>query len=411
MPLLSHEVMREREMTLRSLAVIAAAVFTALGASAQTYTVIDRTPVGWTEAFFNGAGGSQGVGTGSFPVDVPGIPDARATHAFVWDNAAQSFADLHPGDAWSGSFAFDASAGQQVGFGFTSGPNIALLWTGSAESFITLDTPGTVSTVALATDGITQVGSALTRNSPDESRAFLWNGTAASGRELAFPNGFAASVASGVRGSAIVGTGDDENFFQAGLYWANDSASPIIVRPNGFEETRLNDVDGNLALGSGFGTPTDFQRHAFLWDVNSIENGLDLHPTDSIYTFSDANALLPANESFQSGVQVGIAAFENDNFEFIEHAAVWFGSAESFIDLHDAVVDSLGPEFRFSRATGIGEDGTIYGTATDGLGSFRAVQWNIIPSPSSALICLIAAGTLGARSRSRSSSRTSPHAA
>lgn len=380
-------------MSHRLSAALATLALSGFGASAQPYVASDRTPNGWIEGFFNGGGGSQGVGFGSFPIDVPGIPDARATHAFVWDNATQSHADLHPGDAWSGSFALSASGGQQVGFGFTSGPNIALLWTGSAESYITLDTEGTTSTVANATDGFSQVGSALTRESPGESRAFIWNGTAASGRELPFPAGFNASVASGVRGSAIVGTGDDENYFQAGLYWASDTSSPIVVRPQGFEETRLNDVGGGLALGSGYGTPTDFQRHAFLWDVTDIENGLDLHPTDPTYTFSEANAMLPASESFSGGVQVGIVAFENDNFEFIEHAAVWFGSAESFLDLHQSVVDALGPDFRFSRATGIGEDGTIYGTASDGLGASRAVQWTIVPAPGTTL-GLIAGGTL-----------------
>lgn len=379
--------------------VIAVAALAAIAAAAhaQNYTLHNLTPAGYLEGFFLGAGGQYAVGYGDFPnLDIP-IPDARYVHAFVWDQAAQAMTDLDPNNEFSGSFAIGAGGGQQVGYAFIGGGNFAMLWSGTAASAVRLDTVGTISTVARGTDGSRQVGYAITTQSGGDSRAMIWHGTAASGRQLAMPDSFNSSTANVIRAGRIVGTGEDQDYFQAGLYWADEKSDAQVIRPDGFEETRLSDVSGDWVLGSGYGEPTNYQRHAFLWNVNDTENGIDLHPTDSVYTFSEANAMTGASARFATGVQVGVVAYENDSFQFVEHAAVWFGSSDSFIDLHAMVVASLGAEFQWSSATGVDEYGNIYGTAHDGQGNFRSVQW-AVPAPGVATLGL-AALTLGARRR------------
>lgn len=350
-------------------------------AAAGNYTLVDLTPSNYLEGFFQGAGGTFGVGNGSFLLPDPPFPDARGSRAFVWDQSTGTMTDLDADGVYSATFAFGAGGNQQVGYGFTSGPNIALLWTGSTSSTVQLNTQGTLQTVAYATDGFTQVGSAITAKSLGESRAWMWNGTAESGRQLTHPDTFNASLAAKVRNGRVVGTGDDINYYQAGLYWASEDADVVVIRPEGFEETRLVDLDGDWAAGSGYGEATDFQRHAFLWNVNDPSESISFHPTDPAYTYSEINGLLPSSASFANGVQIGIVGFVNDNFELIEQAAVWFGSADSFINLHALVEAQFGSDFRFSKANGIDEYGNIYGTAFDGMGNFRSVQWRVVPTP------------------------------
>lgn len=377
------------------LTIAALSAFTSL-AAAQNYTLVDLTPPGYLEGFFQGAGGTFGVGNGSFLLPDPPFPDARGNRAFVWDQSTGTMTDLDANGVYSATFAFGAGGNQQVGYGFTSGPNIALLWTGSTSSTVQLNTQGTLQTVAYATDGSTQVGSAITDKSLGESRGWMWNGTAESGRQLAHPDTFNASLAAKVRNGRIVGTGDDINYFQAGLYWANADADVVVIRPDGFEETRLIDIDGDWAAGSGYGQATNFQRHAFMWNVNDPTESISFHPTDPNYTFSEINALLESSDVFADGIQVGTAGYLNQDFELIEQAAVWFGSAESFINLHSFVEAQFGSSFRFSKANGIDEYGNIYGTAFDGMGNFRSVQWTV-PAPGS----MVAFGAFGLLARRR----------
>ncbi|MBX9735676.1 MAG: hypothetical protein K2X32_02015, partial [Phycisphaerales bacterium] len=70
--------------------------------------------------------------------------------------------------------------------------------------------------------------------------------------------------------------------------------------------------------------------------------------------------------------QVGIASINDGSGNSEEHAAVWSGTAASFVDLHGLIPGGL--VYSQSRATGIDADGSIYGWAQSG-DSYFAIRW------------------------------------
>lgn len=344
-------------------------------AQAQPFVVEEILPSGAVETFVTGAGEDRAVGWYSFLLDPAPFPDARGVHAFVLEGDG-TVTDLHPDPSYSASYARSERNGQIVGYGFTSGPNIALLWTGSG--YVELVTDGTESSVAQATDGTMQVGEVITLDSLGSPRAFAWFGTAASGRAVAHPSGFDSSSAFGTRDGRIVGTGDDENFFRAALYWADVDASPVILRTPDFEETFATDVYSDSAgvvwvFGEGAGVPTNFARHAMLWNVADLSQSIDLHPANPDYINSYATKVLAPSAAFPDGIQVGTAAYEDipGSGETFEHACVWFGTSASFVDLHNLLPGTAA----FSNATGVDDAGNVYGWYFDRFGTYRGVKW------------------------------------
>src|SRR4051812_12467532 len=176
------------------------------------------TPVVWTGSaasatFLNGSAQLTGSGGGKFVGTLAG----GLSHALLWNSLTVQPIDLHPTNlvGFEHSFARGTSDTQQVGdvYGFDpnhNGYSHAVLWTGSAGSAVDLhpaNSPGIVSSDALATDGRQQVGWGGPYSDSVAGHAFVWSGTANSAVDLN-PAGFNDSVAGAVRNGKQVGSAD-----------------------------------------------------------------------------------------------------------------------------------------------------------------------------------------------------------
>jgi hypothetical protein len=341
---------------------------------AQSYSLSVQTPANSIETFFRGAAGNQAVGTAGFFVEPAPFPNARTTHAFVYDPATSTFVDLHPA-GYSGSFANAARGGQQVGFGFIGDGNLALLWTGTAESVTVLNNGAMSSAELTDTDGTTQVGGAITPLSGGVSFAYAWQGTPGSATALQGLN-LTGSYAYAINNGRIVGTGFDVNEFLVALYWPSTTSVAVEVRPPGFDETEMNEIVGPWGVGSGSGSATGGPRHGLLFRLDDPSVFVDIHPTsDPRYRNSYPLASLKTGPGDNDFILVGAVAVEEvpGSGETFEHACVWIGPS-TFIDLHSTVPAG----FVLSRATGIDADGNIYGWATDLVqdnSAYIALRW------------------------------------
>jgi hypothetical protein len=91
--------------------------------------------------------------------------------------------------------------------------------------------------------------------------------------------------------------------------------------------------DQSIALGvsggqqAGYAVTNDGYDHAGLW-TGTAESWVDLHP---------AGALSSGASGIGGGQQVGVAyVFDKDRGDWFEHAGFWTGTAESWVDLHPA---------------------------------------------------------------------------
>jgi len=117
--------------------------------------------------------------------------------AIMWGGTANSYVFLHPAAAAS-SQALGVHAGQQVGratFGFSSH---AALWTGSVGSYVDLNPAGMQTSTATAVHQGEQVG--YSADSSQTTHAGLWTGSAASWTDLHgyLPASFSGSLALGI---------------------------------------------------------------------------------------------------------------------------------------------------------------------------------------------------------------------
>ena len=202
--------------------------------------------------------------------------------------------DLHP-KAYESSRAMGCSERQQVGYGTPKGArvDVALLWSGSAESVVELRAGDPkLETTAYAIASGVQVGYS---GGPGRQRAMLWRGSSNSAVEL-HPKAAKLSECQGTDGSEQVGTASVNFMSNMPSLWHGSADSWIDLTPKKF-------------------------------------------PGGAAYACA-------------SGIQVGCVALDKDNQR--HHAALWTGSAASFVDLHDLVPKQ---DFTDSCAWGVRVDG------------------------------------------------------
>ena len=138
-----------------------------------SYIAIDLTLSGFTNSYATGTNGTQQVGYGYSPAT------GNPAHALLWNGSAASYVDLNP-SGLSNSHAAGTNGTQQVGFGWSSTIAFAhaLLWNGSAASCIDLNPSGFDISCANGTNGTQQVGFGYGSATGGESHALLWNGSA-----------------------------------------------------------------------------------------------------------------------------------------------------------------------------------------------------------------------------------------
>jgi hypothetical protein len=166
-------------------------------------TATNLNPTGFTNTLAFGTNGTQQVGEGSgtatattltLPPPV-GTFTEDETHALLWNGSASNYVDLNPAGFLVGSAATAISGNQEVGYGAPPGTNLedtlggsnyhALVWNGTAASYVDLNPDGFIGSEALGTNGYQQVGLAYaTTISYYTPEAFLWDGSADSAVNL-----------------------------------------------------------------------------------------------------------------------------------------------------------------------------------------------------------------------------------
>ena len=275
------------------------------------------------------------------------------------------------------SQALGNSGTQQVGYGqgsVTGNQPHAMLWNGSANSYIDLNPSGFSSSWALGTNGSQQVGNA-------GQHAILWNGSANDYIDLN-PKGFYQTEARGICGTQQVGTGLTSTLSPIyALLWNGSATDYIVLNPSGYLAAEAYGMSGTQQVGYGY---TGNRDHALLWN-GSATDYVDLNP----------DWLQDSEAHGTNGVQQVGKGFSFSTTGGNEHALVWSGSAASCIDLHQF----LPAAFTQSYANGIDIYGNIVGYAVDSSGGYHAILWQV-PEP-----CTLLLLGLGARLCLRASPR------
>lgn len=273
---------------------------------------------------------------------------AVGSKAAMWSGTAESYISLHP-TGFTYSYISGCYGNQQVGYvddDITAG---AAIWNGTAESYVSLNPEhwGQVGSFAHATDGMHQVGTYYDK--ADLIRhAVVWSGTAESAIRL--DAGLSGeSYAYGVSGNQIVGhNGGDPAITD------RDTVSALLWTWNGTDWT-LNSL-----------MPSDPQiSQSWAFDTNGIQ-------------------------------QIGYCEINGG----LCHAYVWSGSANSALDLNQFLPDNYSSE---AYAIAISANGDIVGQARNmTTGQFDTILWQAQPAPEPATLGLFSLGGLAIIRRRRS---------
>jgi len=339
-----------------------------------------------------------------------------------------TYVDLHPPGAQK-SYARATAEHQQTG----RIDGQAAIWTDTMESAVILGGP---SSIAFDTTGSLQVGySADPEQSSLPVLGSLWAGSFDSRTFLPQPgaeNGVDWYMAMAIHGSQIVGAdgwyssilggssmlGDDVSHGNAWL-WDLAQGTVVKLNPPGINAAALDTREGQQV---GIWNPGDANRpYAALW-TGSASSFVNLHPAGSsrsiayatsgvlqggfvavsfgkvsyphaviwhgsVETMEDVNpigAYLSVIRDAIGDWQVGYANFNDPHFlsggviyYLGNHAGLWKGTAESFVDLHSVLDQSV---YSQSFADGMWLDGRkikIAGWADTKAGQTHAILWTI----------------------------------
>lgn len=314
----------------------------------------------------------------------------------IWNGTPQSVVNLAPQGVRFGE-VLAADGPFQGGFVVASAvgiPQAAALWSGSADSYVSLRPIGAEVSVVRGMKSGQQVGDAST--DPYVRRAALWNGTAQSYQSL-HQAGWLQSIAYATNGSTQVGVVEDGNDRKTAAMWHGSAESFIDLGAGHEGRSRALAVSGNEQAGyHGDEDQWDYIESQIpaggqpaLWH-GTPESLIDLTPTWS----SGFGAIL----STIGGIEVGYATSQPN---FARHATLWFGTADGALDLH-AFLPGNG-DYAMSWATALTRDGDrldITGMAGNTNWQFDAVLWTVyIPEPHS--LSLLAGGVGMMRRRRR----------
>jgi hypothetical protein len=225
----------------------------------------------------NPSGYFQSVGAATDGVHTVGNAESSATteYAALWTGTSKTPVDLNP-NGFTYSAAVGLSGSQQVGFAeVTAGQPQAYLWTGTANG-TNLKPTGFVNSTAVATDGTQQVGNGYTSTSTQIYQALLWSGSATTYLNLNPPS-YTESWANGIDGNQQVGDGIvDPNVsgYTDALLWKGSASSVAVLTPQGYFNAQALSTNGSQQVG--FATPDNsFDSDALVWS-GSAQSMVDL---------------------------------------------------------------------------------------------------------------------------------------
>lgn len=246
--------------------------------------------------------------------------------ASIIDGKEYRFVDLTEPNFATGEV--DAVApGQQVGQGQLTplGHVHALLWQGTAASFRDLTPVNAVASFAVATDGLHQVGSAF--NAAGHQRAIIWTGTSGSAIDVT-PVGFTDAGLKGIADGREAGIveGPSTGGLEHAMLWTGTSTAAIDLQPTtGFRDSWAAGISDTQEIGSGtIVSQGPVTVHALLWS-GTAASAVDLNPSG--YEASDGYGVA-------DGQQVGYATVRLTDGNLKTHAMLWHGTAQSAIDLN-----------------------------------------------------------------------------
>ncbi|MDQ2986074.1 MAG: hypothetical protein M3R13_05065 [Armatimonadota bacterium] len=371
--------------TWRWSAAIAALLSPIIALGQYTVEVLHSPAVPSPRSFGWGAGGGQQVGHTNIFLSGP-------SNALLWNGSAKSFVNLHPA-GFDASYAFDAEGGKQVGWRELHFPGraFATMWSGSAEGWTDLHNGDYFDTRAVGIGGDQQVG--FGRVSLERQEALLWTGTPESVVNLHPKGDYESSRAEDTDGDQQVGFAVNVSpLARHAALWSGTAASFVDLHPDGYGISEARGVANGQQVGLA---SFDGNGHALLW-FGSSQNYVDLNPGPNNEWGSQAEG---TNGLHQVGFAAGISLGRRS-------AARWTGTAESYLDLHPFLPPRFNGPGAESWAMGIDEFGNIVGWAADlsDGGRAKAVLWRPVPEPSSGLVVggLLAIAAISKRFTTRS---------
>jgi hypothetical protein len=360
-------------------------------ANAQPYSAIDLYTLEDTAGRFIGfydarsAAGGQVAGA---RVDIGPVFQT----ALLWNGPNGAETSLSTMD---GTFSrIGATDGvHQVGYAYGPGgdDSHAIIWSGTPNSLIDLHPtklPGVMTSEALGLGGGQQVGYASTNYLATGGHAVLWQGTADSVVDLHPTNltGFSESFAFGTDGAKQVGmAGGEDSFYGSSTHailWSGTAGSAVDLHPlAGFDTSKAVAISGLQQVGSGRGSSTGGNEHALLWQ-GSATSAVDLNPT--LLTYINSSTANGTNGL----VQVGWGKNGASN---LTTALLWSSTSASAIDLGALLPATLNN----SRALSVDADGNVWGVAVEAGGALHAVEWTLVPEPSTAILAIAAVLSFG----------------
>ena len=370
----------------------AAAVLLCLTAapSPAAYTFRDLHPAGYTNSIAVAVHGR----------DQAGYVNHFGPRAMAWGGTAESAVDLHAAAPFlSPSQAHAVWGGRQGGHqtlvvqheGSGHFVDHALLWSGAAGSVVDIHPGPEYSTSYIhGMNATRQVGSAyLGFGNEGRRRAGYWTDTPGSYVDI-HPADFDISFATAISDTddQIVGNGYTSRLPGSHpLLWTDGRV--VDLRPPNFQYVEGRGVSDGRQVGYGFGDATGGNQHALLWE-GSAEGYLDLNPAG----FAESYAFGIAGAKVAGAVRTGGGQWRAALWSLGEDSLSGATVVASLTDLHAA----LPPEYTGSQALGVDRAGFIVGHAFHApSGQWHAALW--VPEPSAALAVTAAGLVLITRRR------------
>jgi hypothetical protein len=228
-------------------------------------------------------------------------------HAAKWSGSSSSFVDLHSATGQTWSYCLGTYGGQQVGFGerpvYTVTYQYAYVWNAGIATNLAPPVFTLPYSKALGVRNGQQVGYASSVPYPygetfsyhAGSHAMLWAGTAASYVDLN-PVGYVASEALATNGTQQGGWAYNATSQHAAL-WSGTPDSFVDLNPLAYNDSRITALTATQQVGDGWVGPMGFPgsvRHALVW-TSTAESVVDLNQflpagyTHAVATGIDAN--------------------------------------------------------------------------------------------------------------------------
>lgn len=264
--------------------------------------------------------------------------------------------DLTPPGSTFYSIASGVSGNQVIGSAADStGHMSAVLWTSGNPNPVSLNPPGSFNSLGFALLPGAQIGQVEIGSNTE---AAIWDGTPSGYVTLPIPDGYNSTTVAAISGTQIVGTARAGSALPRAILWNNVAGTyvPVDLTPSGYIDGELTGVENGVQVG----TVGDSNNHAALW-TGSAASYVNLSPAGSVNSYANW---------IGGGQIVGVATFSSSPYA-PENAILWTGpSANCYVNLN-------GPGLTNSAALAAGDGMQVgYGNGPTTGGRTHAIVWS-----------------------------------